>query len=58
MPWSGYLEQGGRMAPVCTYLFQPATEGRYPGLLLLSEIFQVTGPSGALRRCWRATDLR
>ena len=27
-----------------TYLFRPATEGRYPGLLLFSEIFQVTGP--------------
>jgi carboxymethylenebutenolidase len=27
-----------------TYLFRPAAEGRYPGLLLYSEIFQVTGP--------------
>ena len=27
-----------------TYLFRPATEGRYPDLLLYSEIFQVTGP--------------
>jgi carboxymethylenebutenolidase len=27
-----------------TYLFRSATEGRYPGLLLFSEIFQVTGP--------------
>jgi len=27
-----------------TYLFRPATEGRYPGLLLFSEIFQMTGP--------------
>lgn len=26
-----------------TYLFRPVTEGRYPGLLLYSEIFQVTG---------------
>ena len=30
--------------PMRTYLFRPATEGRYPGLLLFSEIFQVTGP--------------
>jgi carboxymethylenebutenolidase len=27
-----------------TYVFQPAAPGRYPGLLLFSEIFQVTGP--------------
>jgi carboxymethylenebutenolidase len=27
-----------------TYLLRPATEGRYPGLLLFSEIFQVTRP--------------
>ena len=30
--------------PMRTYLFRPATEGRYPGLVLFSEIFQVTGP--------------
>ena len=30
--------------PMRTYIFRPATEGRYPGLLLFSEIFQVTGP--------------
>jgi carboxymethylenebutenolidase len=27
-----------------TYLVRPAAEGRYPGVLLYSEIFQVTGP--------------
>ncbi|MCZ7645502.1 MAG: dienelactone hydrolase family protein [Planctomycetota bacterium] len=27
-----------------TYRFQPADEGRYPGLALWSEIYQVTGP--------------
>ena len=27
-----------------TYLFRPTAEGRYPGLVLFSEIFQVTGP--------------
>lgn len=30
--------------PMRTYLFRPAAEGRYPGLVLYSEIFQVTGP--------------
>jgi carboxymethylenebutenolidase len=27
-----------------THLFRPAAPGRYPGILLYSEIFQVTGP--------------
>src|SRR5512140_1798982 len=27
-----------------TYLFRPVAGGRYPGLVLFSEIFQVTGP--------------
>jgi carboxymethylenebutenolidase len=27
-----------------THVFRPAAEGRYPGILLYSEIFQVTGP--------------
>jgi carboxymethylenebutenolidase len=27
-----------------TYIFRPVAEGRYPGLVLFSEIFQVTGP--------------
>jgi carboxymethylenebutenolidase len=27
-----------------SYIFRPAAEGKYPGLLLYSEIFQVTGP--------------
>lgn len=30
--------------PMRTYLFRPTTEGRYPGLVLYSEIFQATGP--------------
>jgi len=30
--------------PMRTYLFRPAAEGRYPGLLVYSEIFQVSGP--------------
>jgi len=30
--------------PMRMYVFRPAAAGRYPGLLLYSEIFQVTGP--------------
>jgi carboxymethylenebutenolidase len=32
------------MGSMRTYLFRPTAEGRYPGLVLFSEIFQVTGP--------------
>jgi carboxymethylenebutenolidase len=30
--------------PMRTYVFRPAAPGRYPGVMLFSEIFQVTGP--------------
>lgn len=30
--------------PMRTYVFRPAAAGKYPGLVLFSEIFQVTGP--------------
>ncbi len=30
--------------PMRTFVFRPAAPGRYPGILLYSEIFQVTGP--------------
>jgi carboxymethylenebutenolidase len=30
--------------PMRTYVLRPEAEGRYPGLVLFSEIFQVTGP--------------
>ncbi len=30
--------------PMRTYVFRPVAPGKYPGLLLYSEIFQVTGP--------------
>lgn len=30
--------------PMRTYVFRPVAPGRYPGILLYSEIFQVTGP--------------
>jgi carboxymethylenebutenolidase len=39
--WADIETQTGSMR---TYIFRPAAEGRYPGLLLYSEIFQVTGP--------------
>jgi len=26
------------------HLFRPAAAGRYPGILLYSEIYQITGP--------------
>jgi carboxymethylenebutenolidase len=30
--------------PMRTYVYQPVARGRYPGLILFSEIFQQTGP--------------
>jgi len=30
--------------PMRTYIFRPAADGRYPGLVLFSEIFQVSAP--------------
>jgi carboxymethylenebutenolidase len=30
--------------PMRTYVFRPKAEGRYPGILFYSEIFQLTGP--------------
>ncbi len=30
--------------PMRTCVFRPAAEGRYPGVVLFSEIFQITGP--------------
>ncbi len=30
--------------PMRTFVLRPAAEGRYPGVILFSEIFQVTGP--------------
>ena len=30
--------------PMRTYFFHPAAEGRYPGVIFYSEIFQMTGP--------------
>ncbi len=30
--------------PMRTHIFRPTAEGKYPGIVLFSEIFQVTGP--------------
>src|SRR5580658_10382647 len=30
--------------PMRTYLYRPVAKGRYPGIVLFSEIFQRTGP--------------
>src|ERR1700761_3474053 len=30
--------------PMRTYVFRPVSEGRYPGMVFYTEIFQVTGP--------------
>ena len=30
--------------PMRTYVLRPVAEGRYPGVVFFSEIFQVTGP--------------
>lgn len=45
--------------PMRTYLFRPATKGRYSGLVLFSEIFQVTvramirlRPGSLTAWCW------
>jgi len=32
--------------PMMTYLYRPVADGRYPGIVLFSEIFQRTGPIG------------
>jgi carboxymethylenebutenolidase len=38
------VDLGAPAGPMRTYLFRPAAEGRYPGVVFFSEIFQVTGP--------------
>ena len=41
---SEFVDLATPAGPMRTYLFRPVAEGRYPGILLCSEIFQVTGP--------------
>lgn len=38
------VEISTRTGPMRTNIFRPAAEGKYPGVVLFSEIFQVTGP--------------
>ena len=39
-----YVDIETPTGPMRTHVFQPTAPGRYPGILLYSEIFQVTGP--------------
>ena len=39
-----YVDLKTPYGPMRTYVLSPAAAGRYPGLVLFSEIFQVTGP--------------
>jgi carboxymethylenebutenolidase len=41
---SEFIDLPTPTGPMRTHLFQPEAEGVYPGILLFSEIFQVTGP--------------
>src|SRR5438094_4198383 len=38
------VELSTSYGPMRSYIFRPAAGGRYPGVLLFAEIFQVTGP--------------
>ena len=39
-----FIDIPTQTGPMRTYLLFPVAEGRYPGIVLFSEIFQVTGP--------------
>jgi carboxymethylenebutenolidase len=39
-----FVELQTPTGPMRTFVFRPVAEGRYPGILLYSEIFQVTAP--------------
>jgi carboxymethylenebutenolidase len=41
---SSAVELATSRGPMRTYLYRPKSGGRWPGLLLFSEIFQLTGP--------------
>ena len=41
---SEWIDLGTPFGPMRTYVFRPVAAGKYPGALLFSEIFQVTGP--------------
>ncbi len=39
-----YVDLATETGTMRTYIFRPAAPGKYPGILMFSEIFQVTGP--------------
>ena len=39
-----YADIPTRTGPMRAYIFRPAAPGKYPGVVLYSEIFQITGP--------------
>src|SRR5258705_13906776 len=39
-----FADIGTPTGPMGLHLFRPTSAGRYPGILLLSEICQITGP--------------
>ena len=39
-----HIDQPTPRGPMRTYIFRPTAPGKYPGLVLFSEIFQVTAP--------------
>ena len=39
-----YVDIPTRTGPMRTHIFHPAAGGKYPGIVLYSEIFQITGP--------------
>jgi len=41
---SEFSDMSTPTGPMRTYIFRPIAGGKYPGILLFSEIFQVTGP--------------
>lgn len=40
----GFASLSTASGPMRTYVLRPSEEGKYPGVILYSEIFQVTGP--------------
>jgi carboxymethylenebutenolidase len=47
-----HLDLDTPAGPMRTYRYRPAAAGRYPGVVLFSEIFQLTGPIARLARLY------
>ncbi len=41
---SEFVDLATEAGTMRTHIFRPAAPGKYPGILMFSEIFQVTGP--------------